>query len=341
MAHRKTSAPKRGSLGVRPRKRASDFVPSIRSWPTVNIDTPTLLGFLGYKVGMTHIIVVDDRPGSPTEGREIFVPVTIIETPPMLPIALRVYGDNGYGGLEVLQDIWIDPPKELEIWRRIPTYRPTNNIDDRINMIKSNTELIKKVSLILASNVREVGGLSKKSPDIIEVYVGGGGIDERLSYAINLLGKYVTVDKVFQAGQFIDVISVTKGKGFQGVVRRFGVKELPKWHKHRKGSRRVGSRSPTLGAMSEVPQPGQMGLHRRTEYNKRIIMIGESGYEITPAGGFPHYGIIRSKWLMLWGSVPGTPKRPIVLRWPIRPPTWIPKSAPQVVYISLESKVAG
>ncbi|MEM1736041.1 MAG: 50S ribosomal protein L3, partial [Ignisphaera sp.] len=37
MAHRKTSAPKRGSLGVRPRKRASRIVPRIRSWPNVSL----------------------------------------------------------------------------------------------------------------------------------------------------------------------------------------------------------------------------------------------------------------------------------------------------------------
>lgn len=341
MAHRKTNAPKRGSLGVRPRKRASEFIPTVRSWPTVNTSNPVLLGFLGYKAGMTHIIAIDDRPGSPTEGREIFIPVTIVETPSMVPIALRVYGVNARGGLSIIQDIWVEPPKELEIWRRIPTYRPTSNIDSRINMIKDNIESIKRVSLILASNIKEVGGLSKKTPDIIEICIGGGNISERINYAISLLGKYVTVDQVFQAGQFVDVIAVTKGKGFQGVIKRFGVKELPRWHKHRKGSRRIGSRSPTIGALSEVPQPGQMGFHRRTDYNKRIVMIGENGYAITLAGGFPHYGIVKSKWIMLWGSMPGVPKRPIVLRWPIRPPAWRPKTAPQVVYISLDSKIAG
>ncbi|MEM1608748.1 MAG: 50S ribosomal protein L3, partial [Ignisphaera sp.] len=99
MAHRKTSAPKRGSLGVRPRKRASEIIPRVKNWPIIQTDTPKLLGFLGYKVGMTHVILVDDRPGTPTQGKEIFVPVTIIETPQMVPIAMRVYGINEYGGL--------------------------------------------------------------------------------------------------------------------------------------------------------------------------------------------------------------------------------------------------
>ncbi|MEM1687157.1 MAG: 50S ribosomal protein L3, partial [Zestosphaera sp.] len=83
MARRKWSAPRRGSLGVRPRKRAAEFVPSVRAWPEVTLGSPKPLAFLGYKVGMTHVILVDDRPGRPTYGQEIFVPVTVVETPPM------------------------------------------------------------------------------------------------------------------------------------------------------------------------------------------------------------------------------------------------------------------
>jgi len=154
------------------------------------------------------------------------------------------------------------------------------------------------------------------------------------------VGSEIKVD-LFETGQKVDVSGISKGKGFQGVIKRFGVKELPRWHKHRKGSRRIGSRSPTIGAMSEVPQPGQMGFHRRTEYNKRILKIGDNGLEITPAGGFPHYGVVRSTWIMLKGTVMGPPKRPIILRWPIRPPKWQPSGPPVITYISLESKIGG
>jgi large subunit ribosomal protein L3 len=335
MAHRKTHAPKRGSLGVRPRKRSSEFIPNVKSWPSPSLDNPKALGFLGYKVGMTHVVVIDDRPGTPTQGKEIFVPVTIIETPPMIPIAIRVYGINAYGGYSVLKDVWIEPPKEVEIWRRVPTYRPSSNISERIEWIKAHLHVVKRVSLVMVANVKAVGGLSKKAPDILEVVVDGGDVAQRVSYALDKLGKTIDASSIFTPGQFIDIIGVTKGKGFQGVLKRFGVKELPRWHKHRKGSRRVGSRSPTIGAMSEVPQPGQTGYHRRTEYNKRIIAIGDNGYDITPSGGFPHYGVVRSKWVMIWGSCIGVPKRPLVLRWPIRPPRWQPSEPPKIVYIGL------
>lgn len=341
MAHRKTHAPRRGSLGVRPRKRASRLIPNIRSWPEVNLEKPRPLAFLAYKVGMTHVFLVDDRPGSPTEGKEIMVPVTIVETAPAIPIAIRAYGVNARGAYTVLQDAWVDPPKDLEIWRRIPTYRPSSNINERLQWIREHANEVRRVSILLAFNPKLIGGLSKKVPDLLEVVVGGGTISDRIEYAIGILGGNIGIDSVFTAGQFVDVIGVTKGKGFQGVIKRFGVKELPRWHKHRKGSRKVGSRSPTIGAMSEVPQPGQLGFHRRTEYNKRIIAMGLNGYDITPAGGFLHYGVVKSQWVMLWGSIMGARKRPIVLRWPIRPPSWNPTSPPKIIYVSLESGMRG
>ncbi len=340
MAHRKTHAPRRGSLGLRPRKRASEIIPTIRSWPEVSLDKPLPLGFIGYKAGMTHVIMIDDRPGSPTEGKEIFMPVTIIETPPIIPIALRTYIRDSLGSLKVFTDIWIEPQKELEIWRRIVTYKPTRDINNRIELIERNIDMIKRISIVVATNPKNVGGLSKKVPDIVEIAIGGGSISERFKYAYEVLGKPIYINQVFNAGQFIDIIGVTKGKGFQGVIKRFGVKELPRWHKHRKGSRKIGSRSPTIGALSETPQAGQMGFHRRTEYNKRILAIGDKGEEITPSGGFPHYGIVKSMWIMVQGSTIGVPKRPLILRWPIRPPSWIPKSAPLIKYIDLESKMS-
>jgi len=341
MAHRKTNAPRRGSLGFRPRKRASRLVPRIKSWPEVNFDKPRLLGFLAYKAGMTHVFMIDDRPNTPTSGKEIFVPVTILEAPPVIPIAIRAYRlVPGYGYL-TLTDIWIEPPEELEIWRKVPTYRPTENFEERIKKLEEMRDRIARVSVVIATQPKLVGGLSKKKPDLLEIAVGGGSIEDRIDYAIKILGKPVAIREVFNEGQFVDVIGVTKGKGFQGVIKRFGVKELPRWHKHRKGSRRVGSRSPTIGAMSEVPQAGQMGFHRRTEYNKRILRIGDNGYEITPAGGFPHYGVVRSTWVMLAGTIIGPPKRPIVLRWPVRPPRWQPPGPPVITYVSLESKIGG
>ena len=192
----------------------------------------------------------------------------------------------------------------------------------------------------MASQPKLVGGLEKKKPDLVEIAIGGGGMVERLEYARKVLVSEVRVGDVFREGMLIDVIAVTKGKGFQGVIKRFGVKELPRWHKHRKGSRRIGARSPGRGTFSEVPQAGQMGFHRRTQHNLMILSIGNADQSnITPAGGFPHYGVVRSDYIVLSGSVQGPPKRPIILRYPVRPVGGVIRDVPKIVYISLTSKI--
>ena len=344
MGARKKHAPRRGSLGLRPRKRASRLVPRVKSWPEVVSENPLPLAFLAYKAGMTHAFIIDDTPGSMTHGREIFVPVTVLEAPPMVAVALRVYGYDPNIGFYTLGEAWAQPETlinqyKLDINRAIPRLRFPDT-EKAVKRLEEKLNDIYDVRIIAATQPRLVGGLSKKKPDLIEIKIGGGkSLEERFNYATKILGGEIKITDVFKEGQLVDVIAVTRGKGFQGVIKRFGVKELPRWHKHRKGSRSgPGTRGPaTTFSWSEVPQPGQMGYHRRTEYNKRIIKIGENGLEVTPAGGFLHYGIVRSTYVLLAGSVPGTPKRPIVLRHPVRP-TWTPEAPPRITFISLQSK---
>ncbi len=345
MGARKKRAPRRGSLGFSPRKRASRLVPRVKTWPNVELGEPRLLAFLGYKAGMTHAYIVDDRPNSPTYGTEIFTPVTIIETPPLFVLAVRVYGYDPNRGLYTLGEAWTYPPPELELERKVKTLGSFDP-DKKLKELEARLDEVRDVRVLVATQPKLVGELSKKKPDILEVKVGGvSDIAKLFEYASSKLGELVDIREVFFPGQLVDVIAVTKGKGFQGVIKRWGVKELPRWHKHRKGSRRIGARSHGKGTWWETPQAGQTGFHRRTEYNKRILMIDDDGYKVTPAGGFLHYGIVRSTFAMLAGSVPGPAKRPIVMRWPVRPPKWYLKMVaekgikpPQITYISLTSK---
>lgn len=89
--------------------------------------------------------------------------------------------------------------------------------------------------------------------------------------------------------------------------------------------------------LRQVPQAGQVGCHQRTEYNKRILKIGEKPEEILPKGGFLNYGVIRNKYILIHGSIPGGVKRLVRLRDPIRVKgVFVEK--PEIRYISLESK---
>src|SRR3989344_3194967 len=87
--------PRRGSLQYWPRKRSKHSVARIRSWPSEQKAKP--LAFIGYKVGMTHVMVTDNRPKSLTKNEQIFSPVTIIECPPLQVMGVSIYKKQGQG----------------------------------------------------------------------------------------------------------------------------------------------------------------------------------------------------------------------------------------------------
>jgi large subunit ribosomal protein L3 len=136
----------------------------------------------------------------------------------------------------------------------------------------------------------------------------------------------------------IDIAAVTKGKGFQGAVKRWGVKLLS--HKNSKHSRMIGTLGPKRPGYVRptVPQSGQQGYHQRTEFNKRVLKIGDNGNEVTPKGGFLHYGEVSNPYVLIHGSIPGPAKRLIRLRDPIRKGGVDLKEAPNLTYVSTESK---
>src|SRR5438046_1595579 len=65
--------------------------------------------------------------------------------------------------------------------------------------------------------------IGKKKADIFEMNIAGT-LDEQFAFAKEKFGKDIKLSDVFAAQEFLDVRSVNKGKGFQGVVKRFGVK---------------------------------------------------------------------------------------------------------------------
>ena len=333
MGHRKKHAPKHGSLAYSPRKRAKRLLARIRYWPEIETDTPRLLGFIGYKAGMTHVFTIEDRKRSPNYGKEIIRPATVLETPPMLICAIRAYTKTPYG-FRTLTEAWMkDPPEELE---RVFTVPENFNTEENLKKIEENLEKIAKIRVIAITQPKQAS-VPKKKPEVAEIEVGGGTIQQQYEYAKNLLGRTVTPAETFKEGQYIDVIAVSTGKGFQGPVKRWGITILQ--HKGRKTKRGVATLGPwkPTRVMYSVPRAGQMGFHQRTEYNKRILKIGADGKEITPKGGFIRYGIIRGAYMLIEGSIPGTEKRPIRLRYPARPPKHVAEEPPQMTYVSLES----
>lgn len=279
----KRSSPRRGSLGFLPKKRAKRPYPSVSTWPEVEETKP--LGFAGYKAGMTQVIGIDKQKTSPSFQQEIAIPVTIIECPPLIVTGFKAYEETPYGLKAIPKD-----------------------------EISEKKDKIKEVRLIVKTKPPH-----KKKPEVFEIAVGGP-VDKALEYAESMINKEIKVSDVFKPGDYVDIIAVTKGKGIQGVIKRWGAKIQTR--KAQGKRRHVGVLNPWTPArtMWTSLQAGQMGYHRRTILNSRVIKIGENGEEVTTKGGIPHYGIVKSNYILLNGSVPGAKKRLIMIRPAVRPP---------------------
>jgi len=321
--------PKRGSHCYWPRKRAKTQTPHIKTWANGG-DKPKIQGFFGYKAGMTHAFIVDYRPTSTTSGREVKMAVTVVETPPMKVAAVRVYQRDAYG-LQCIGEQWaekLDP----ELARQIPMAK--NQKEKHWEFTKDADE----VRVIVYTQPKLVTGVPKKAPEISEMKIAGGSVEDQIKYAKDILGKELKIRDVIKEGDMLDTISVTKGKGWQGTIKRHNVKLLAhKNSKHRRMIGTAGSWHPSW-VQATVPQAGQMGYEQRTEYNKRVLKIGENGEEITPAGGFLHYGVVRNSYIILHGSIPGPVKRLIGMRDAVRYQAGVKVQKPELTYISTTSK---
>jgi len=320
------SKPRAGSLAYWPRKRARRIYPRINTWPeTTKVN---ILGFAGYKAGMTHATIIDNKKGSLTFGQEIYVPVTVLECPPLKIVGIRVYQETR-DGLKILGEVWDKSVEQDKLLKRKLTI---GKVNDNLEGVEKKLEGVSiRVRLIVATQPRETG-LGKKTPEIFEIAISGN-TKESWNLAKEKLGKEVKISEIFQIGEFVDVIAITKGKGTAGPMKRFGIKkQVRKAHKKIRHVGTLGSETPRR-VLRTVAQAGQLGFQRRTEYNKRILKIGEGGKDITIKGGIANYGIVKNDYVLLEGSVPGPKKRLIALRKAIRPPK-TPIVPAEVKYLS-------
>ncbi len=300
----KHSQPRRGSLQYWPRKRARKILPSVNWKAFSKSDKTGLLGFVAYKVGMASALVKDNTEHSLTKGKNIVIPVTILETPPLKILSIRFYKDN-----KIVKEIFVGFDKELKKKLKLP-----KNKIEKINL--EGVEDYTNIKIIVYTVVKKTG--IKKIPDIIEIGLAGKK-EEQLELVKSFLNKEITISDVFKEG-LVDIRGVTKGKGIQGPVKRFGVSL--RQHKSEKGVRKVGSIGPWHPAhvSFRVPMAGQTGFFTRVSYNSQIIDIGRiSEKDINQKGGWKNYGKIKTDYIILKGSVPGPAKRQLILTTSLRP----------------------
>jgi len=290
---------------------------------------------------MTHILREVDKPGSKLHKKEVVEAVTIVETPPMIVVGVVGYVKTAQG-LKTLGTVWAQHLSEecrrrfYKNWYRAKKKAFTkyalqydaalkkSSIDKQITRLKKRCDVVR---VIAHTQIRKIR-LRQKKAHIMEIQVNGGSVPQKIDFALGLFEKSVPVESIFEENEMIDVIGISKGKGFEGVTTRWGTTRLPR--KTHKGLRKVaciGAWHPSRVKFS-VPRAGQNGFHHRTEINKKIYRIGKkqdlkksatTAFDLTeksvsPMGGFVRYGTINEDFLMLKGCTIGVKKRVLTLR---------------------------
>merc|ERR1712170_25821 len=320
----------------------------VKAFPKDDSAKPVhLTAFLGYKAGMTHILREADRPGSKTHKKEVVEATTIIETPPMVLVGIVGYIETPRG-LRTFKTVFAEHLSEecrrrfYKNWyssKKKAFTKASKKWQDETGKKEIEKDFAKmkkycKVIRVLAHSQMKLLKKRQKKAHLMEIQVNGGSIAQKIDWAREKLEKALPVTDVFANDEMIDIIGVTKGKGFKGVTSRWHTKKLPR--KTHKGLRKVaciGAWHPSRIQFT-VARAGQKGYHHRTEINKKIYDIRDGFHmkdgklvqnnaatdydladkSINPMGGFPHYGLVKQDFVMIKGCCIGPKKRVLTLR---------------------------
>ncbi|WP_249029478.1 50S ribosomal protein L3 [Tannockella kyphosi] len=141
-------------------------------------------------------------------------------------------------------------------------------------------------------------GIVNKASTAPKRFIKEFRLDGMMSYEV---GDKITVDS-FVAGEVVDVTGTSKGKGFQGVIKRHGQKIGPKGHGS--GAHRiVGSMGPIAPNRIAPGKklPGQMGHVTSTVQNLEVVAVD-----------------VEKNVLLIKGSIPGPKKGLVVVKSAIK-----------------------
>jgi large subunit ribosomal protein L3 len=122
-------------------------------------------------------------------------------------------------------------------------------------------------------------------------------------------GDVLTVDKVFKQNQRIDVAGVTKGRGFSGVFKKFGMKGAARdsstAHEHHRHIGAIGQRKTPGKVWKGKHMPGQYGAENVTIQNLTVVGIEADTNVILVKGALPGHA---DGLLFIDTAVKGQPK---------------------------------
>ncbi len=212
---------------------------------------------LATKVGMTQVFCEDGT----------VVPVTVLQAGPCVVTQIKTVENDGYKAVQV------------------------GFVDKKERIINKDKGGKKEVIHPHGVNKAEMGHF-KKAGVSGKRYVREFRFENAEEYE---LGKEIKAD-IFEAGERVDATGISKGKGFQGTIKRLGqhrgpMKHGSKFHRHQ-GSN--GACSSPSRVFKGKGMPGHMGCDRVTVQNLEVIRVDAE-----------------KNLLLIKGSVPG-PKKALV-----------------------------
>ena len=104
------------------------------------------------------------------------------------------------------------------------------------------------------------------------------------------VGAEVSLDKVFQEGQIVDVQGITRGRGFTGVMRRWnmsGQVQTHGTHEYKRHGGSIGTNMTPGRVMPGYKMPGQYGNEQVTVHNQRVVKVSADDNLLFVEGGIP------------------------------------------------------
>ena len=176
--------------------------------------------------------------------------VTIVETPPMVIVGIVGYVETPRG-LRTFKTIFAEHISDeckrrfYENWHKSKKKAFTKyckkwqDVDGKKQLERDFSSMKKycQVICVIDHTQMRMLPLRPKKAHILEVQVNGSSVAEKLDWACERLQQQVPVSQVFGQDEMIDIIGVTKGKGYKGVTSHWHTKKLP--HKTHQGLHKV------------------------------------------------------------------------------------------------------
>lgn len=217
------------------------------------------LGLLGYKIGMTQVFTEDGQ----------CEPVTVLEVGPCPVLQIRDQERDGYSAVQLG---FKDKPRRRA--KRPEQGHVAANLKSKRKeaRLKAGVAIPPKADCEPQRHIRE---FRVENPQV-------------------QVGQVLKVSDVFTADVLaVDVIGTTKGRGFQGVMKRHGFAGLPAAHGAKKVHRQAGSTA-SLASNRGSGRPkkglrraGHYGHERVTIRNLRVVKVDPDNNLLLVRGGVP------------------------------------------------------